>query len=104
MKYLISAILIMAAMSYLPRVIPLAIFRKKITNKYIRSFLMYMPYAVLTAMIIPEVFTSTGNYISAICGFLVAFVLSFREMGLLGVALSATAAVFAAEQIIRLIT
>ena len=103
MKYIIISILIMAAVSYLPRVIPIAIFREKITNKYVRAFLSYMPYAVLTAMIIPEVFTSTGNIISALCGFAVAFILSYKEMGLLGVSLSATAAVFVAEQVIRLI-
>ncbi len=100
MKYIIISIAIMAAMSYLPRVIPLALFRKKITNRYTRAFLAYVPYAVLTAMIIPEVFTSTGSLISSLCGFGVAFVLSYMEKGLLTVAVSATAAVFIAEQII----
>lgn len=101
MRYLVTSILVMAAVSYLPRVIPLVLFRRKITNKYVCAFLSYMPYAVLAAMIIPDVFGSTGNIISSLCGFAVALVLSYMEFGLLPVALSGTAAVFIAEQIIK---
>ena len=46
-------ILIMAVVTYLIRMIPLTVFRKKITNRFVRSFLYYVPYACLTAMTIP---------------------------------------------------
>lgn len=49
-------LLIMFAVTYLVRVLPLVVFRKKITNRFVRSFLAYIPYAVLAAMTFPAVF------------------------------------------------
>ena len=103
LPYILTAIAAMAAVSYLPRVLPLAIFRKKIKNVYLQSFLQYMPYAVLSAMVFPEVFTSTASLISAIVGVLTALFLSYRGMGLLPVAVGATLIVFIAERILLLV-
>ncbi len=97
---ILIAILIMALVTYLPRMLPLAIFKKKIQNKFIRSFLAYVPYAVLAAMTFPEIFSSTSSFISALLGTAVAIVLAYFGRGLLTVALSATAAVFITEQIL----
>ena len=47
---------IMFAVTYLVRVLPLVVFKKKITNRFVRSFLTYIPYAVLAAMTFPAVF------------------------------------------------
>ena len=99
-KRILLVIFVMALVTYLPRVIPLAIFRKKIKNKYIQSFLMYMPYGVLAAMVFPDIFTSTSSLISAICGALAALILAYRKLGLLPVALGATAVVFLTERIL----
>ena len=52
-------ILIMALVTYLIRMIPFVLFRKKIHSRFIRSLLYYLPYAVLSAMVIPSVFSST---------------------------------------------
>lgn len=95
-------ILVMALMSYLPRVLPLALFRKKIKNKYVQSFLLYMPYGILAAMVFPEILYSTSNFISSVIGTAVAFLLSYKNRGLLIVALGATAAVFVTELIMRI--
>ena len=100
--YLLVGIAIMALMTYLPRVIPLALCRKKITNPYIKSFLLYMPYTVLAAVTFPDLFTSTESVLSAGAGCLVALLLSFRKLGLLTVALCATGTVFLAEQLLTL--
>ena len=54
-------IAVMALVTYLIRMLPLVIFRKKIENRFIRSFLYYIPYAVLAAMTFPAVFSSTGS-------------------------------------------
>lgn len=97
---ILTAIFIMALVTYLPRMLPLAIFKKKIQNKFVRSFLAYVPYAVLAAMTFPEIFTSTSNFISALAGTAVAVALAYFGRGLLTVALSATAAVFLTEQIL----
>lgn len=97
---MLVAIGVMAAVTYFPRVIPLAVFKKKIENVYIKSFLTYMPYGVLAAMVFPEVLYSTANIISALFGTLVALALSFKRQGLLVVAIGGTAAVFIAEQVL----
>ncbi len=98
--YLLSAIFVMALVTYLPRMLPLALFRKPIRSRFIRSFLSYVPYAVLAAMTFPAVFQSTSSYLSALVGLLVALVFAYLEKGLLTVALSATAAVLIVEQIL----
>lgn len=96
---ILIAIAIMAGVTYLTRVIPLALVQKKIKNIYIQSFLIYMPYGVLASMTIPDVFYSTANLVSAIAGLLVALLLGFLRKGLLTVALSAIATVFIVEQL-----
>ena len=95
---------VMAGVTYLVRMLPLVIFRKKIENRFIRSVLHYIPYAVLAAMTFPAVFSSTGGGLwSALAGLIVAVVLAFFERGLVTVALCACAAVFLAEWLPTLI-
>lgn len=100
---LLLCVLLMALVSYLPRMLPIAIFRKKIQNQTVRSFLSYMPYAVLGAMTIPDIFYSTESVIAAVVGLAVALVLSYFEKGLMLSALGATGAVLLVEQTIRLL-
>lgn len=95
--YLFLSVAVMALVTYLVRMIPLAAFRKKIKNRFVLDFLYYVPYAVLSAMTIPAVFYSSSGLLSAAAGFIVAAVLSFYERGLLLVAISACAGVFAVE-------
>ena len=94
-------ILIMALVTYLLRMIPLAFFRKKITSPFIKSMLYYLPYAVLSAMVIPSVFSSTGSVITAGVGLAVAFVLAFFRHSLLTVALGASGAVYLSGVLIQ---
>ena len=98
---ILIGVAIMALVTYIPRMLPLAIFRKKIKSRFIRSFLAYVPYAVLAAMTFPEILYSTSNVISAVAGLLVALVLSYFGRGLLTVALSSTAVFFVVEQILK---
>lgn len=92
--YIISAIAVMAIVTYLVRMLPFVIFRKKITNVRVKSFLYYVPYAVLSAMTFPAIFTSTGTRPSAVAGCITAVVLAYFKKGLLTVAVGAAAAVF----------
>ena len=101
--YLFASVAVMALVTYLIRMLPLAAFRKKIQNKFVLDFLYYVPYAVLAAMTIPAVFYSSNGLISAAAGFIVAVVLSFFERGLLLVAVCACGGVFLTELIQRLI-
>ena len=95
-------IAVMAGVTYFIRMLPLTVFRKKIENRYIKSFLYYVPYAVLGAVTFPDVFSSTAFTLSAVVGVAVAILLAYFEKGLLTVALSACAAVFITERIIML--
>lgn len=97
--YIIVGIEVMALVTYLVRVLPMVIFRKKITNVRIKSFLYYVPYAVLSAMTFPAIFSSTGTLPSAIAGCLVAVILAYFKRGLLTVAVGAAAAVFVVQML-----
>lgn len=92
---------VMAGVTYLVRMLPMVLVRKKIKNTFIRSFLYYVPYAVLSVMTIPAIFYSTSYLVSAICGFAVALVLSYFNRSLLTVAASACGAVLVVELIIK---
>ena len=93
-------ILVMAGVTYLIRVIPFTVFRKKIRSRFVLSVLHYVPYAVLSAMTIPAIFYSTGSMGTAIVGTVVALVLAYKELPLVVVALSATVAALLAGFVI----
>ena len=85
---------VMAAVTYLIRMLPFVVFRKPIQNRFIRSFLYYVPYAVLGAMTFPAVFSATGNWITALAGTVAALILGWMEKGLLTVAAVACVVAF----------
>lgn len=87
-------IFVMAAVTYLIRMIPFTFFRQKIKSRFFRSFLYYIPYAVLSAMTIPAIFYSTGNIITAVAGTAVAVVLAYFNLPLIIVALAAAGTSF----------
>lgn len=87
-------ILVMAGVTYLVRMLPLIVFRRRIRSRFVQSFLYYVPYAVLGAMTIPAVFYATGDLLSSCVGLIAAFVLAFFGQSLIVVALSASAASF----------
>ena len=93
------AIILMAATTYLIRMLPFTLFQKEIKNNYIKSFLYYVPYACLTAMTIPSILYSTQSMISAACGLAVALILGWMKKSLPIVAVFACATVFIVEMI-----
>lgn len=97
MSYLASSILTTAVVTYLLRVLPITVFRREITNRWVKSFLHYTPYAVLTAMTIPAVFLATSMWQSAAVGFALAVSLALRGRSLMTVALVAAAGVWVTE-------
>ena len=99
---LLVYIAVMAGVTYLFRLFAFVLFKKKIENVSIRSFIFYIPYAVLGAMTFPEIFYSTGSVLSACVGLAVALVLAFYEKGLLTVAVCACGAVFLTEWVTAL--
>ena len=96
-------LLILSGSTYLIRAIPFACVKHTIENRFIRSFLYYIPYAVLASMTFPAVIYSTGNIASGIVGLLVGAVLAFFGRGLTLVAVAASLGALACELIITLI-
>lgn len=93
MKAFIS-VLVMALVTYIPRAVPLLAVRKEIKNVYIKSFLYYMPYAVLAALTFPSIFTSTGSVVAAVIGTAAAILISYFELGLFAAAVAAVVVVY----------
>ena len=85
-----------AGVTYLIRMIPFTLFRQKIQSPFFRSLLHYIPYAVLSAMTIPAIFTSTGSLPTSLAGTIVAVVLAYLGKPLIVVALAGSAAAFLA--------
>ena len=82
-----------AGVTYLVRALPLVLVKGKIKNRFLLSFLHYIPYAVLSVMTVPAIFYATGDRLSAAAGFLVAVLLALWNRSLLTVAAAACAAV-----------
>ena len=94
---------IMVAITYLIRAIPFAVINRQIKNKFIRSFLFYIPYAVLSAMTFPSALYITGNMISAAAGLAVAIIFALRGHGLTFVACVSCLAVYITGLIIQFV-
>ena len=100
--YVLLSILIMALVTYLPRMLPLVLFRKTIENQFIKSFLAYVPYAVLGAMTFPGILFSTSPE-GGLVGMLAAMVLAYFNRGLLLVAVSSVVVAFITQELLGFI-
>ena len=89
MEHFFIYLAVMASVTYLIRAVPLVLCRGEIKNSFVRSFLAYVPYAVLGAMTFPAIFYSTDGFASALAGTVAALVLAFYRKGLLTVAVGA---------------
>jgi branched-subunit amino acid transport protein len=99
-KYLLLAIIVMTTVTWLPRMLPLILVRRRIENIFVRSFLFYVPYAVLAAMTVPAIFYATSSVWSALAGLVTALILGWFRRSLLTVALGASLAVYIVERIL----
>lgn len=99
--YYILGVLIMAVATYIPRALPFALFRRPVKSRFVKSFLEYMPVAVLAAMTFPAIIDSTATPISALVGMVLALVFSYIGWQLMPVALVSCAAVFLTEWLMR---
>ena len=93
---------VMAGITYLIRMVPLVLVKEKIKNKFVLSFLYYIPYSVLSVMTFPAVFYSTGNVISATVGTVVALLLAFLNRSLVTVAGVSALSVFVVELLTKI--
>ena len=96
-------ILVMAVTTYLIRALPLTLFKKPIRNRFLKSFLHYVPTACLTAMTFPAILYATEHTLSGAVGLAVGVTLALKKKSLILVAVASCAAVFLMEQILQYI-
>lgn len=94
------SILTAFAVSYLIRVLPLTLIRKPIKNRFIKSFLFYVPYVTLSVMTFPAIVEATQSPIAGIIALVVGIIISFFGAGLFPVACVCCVVVFIAEMIL----
>lgn len=92
---LLVYIIVTAVSTYLIRMIPLVAIQKRIENRFFRSFLYYVPYAVLASMIMPAVFYATGNMKASAIGFVTAMIFAYLEKNIVTVACASCIAAYA---------
>ena len=93
----LAYILVMAAVTYLIRMLPLTLIRGQIRSPFIRSFLYYVPYVTLSVMTFPAILTATSSIWSGAAALAAAVLLAYRGKRLFQVSLAACAVVFVLE-------
>ena len=88
---------VMAATTYLIRVLPLTLIRKPIQNPFLRSFLFYVPYVTLAVMTFPAIVQATQSPLAGALALVLGMVLAFNGASLFTVAASCCAVVLIAE-------
>ena len=96
-------LLVMAGVTYLVRAIPMVLIKKKIKNRFVLSFLHYIPYTVLSAMTVPAIFYATDSPVTAAVGFAVAIIAALFERSLVQVAALSCLGVLVTELVMKFI-
>ena len=96
-------IAVMALVTFLIRVLPLTLIRKKITNVTLRSFLYYVPYVTLSVMTFPAIIEATNSVWSGIAALVSGVLLAYFGVSLFGVAVCSCAVVFVLELLINIV-
>ena len=90
-------IAVMSLVSLAVRVLPLTLIRGQIKNRWIRSFLYYVPYVTLAVMTFPAIIEATLSPLAGALALLVGILLAWAGAGLFPVAVACCAVVLAAE-------
>jgi len=90
-------IAVMAAVSFAVRVLPLTLIRGQIENRFIRSFLYYVPYVTLAVMTFPAIVEATQSPIAGTLALAVGMVLAWMGAGLFPVSVACCLVVLIAE-------
>ena len=101
--YLVCALAVTGGVTYLLRLLPLLFIRKKIDNRFIRSFLYYVPYVVLSALSFPAIFLSTDNLITGVIATVVCVLLALKGKGAIVCMMGSMVAAIVTEQLLWLI-
>ena len=90
-------ILIMASVSFMIRVLPLTLIRRPITNRFLKSFLYYVPYVTLAVMTFPAIIQATQSPLAGAAALVIGIILAWMNAGLFPVAVTCCAVVLILE-------
>ncbi len=93
-------ILIMFAVSFAIRVLPLTLIRKEIKNRTIRSFLYYVPYVTLAVMTFPAIIQATEKPIAGLAALIMGIGVAWFGGGLFPTAIMCSVTVFVIEMLV----
>lgn len=94
---LYAYILVMAAVSYAIRALPMTLIRKPIRSRFVRSFLYYVPYVTLAVMTFPAIVDATRSPVAGALALVVGLLAAWFGAGLMPVAVLCCVTVFLAE-------
>ncbi len=92
--YVVISIILIFLASFLPRMLPITFINKKIKSQFIRSFLFYVPYAVLASITFPYILYVSDNIYISLAGLAVAVILSLLNQKMVVVAIASVVVVF----------
>lgn len=90
-------IAIMAGVSFAIRVLPLTLIRRPITNRFLRSFLYYVPYVTLAVMTFPAIVEATQTPVAGALALVVGIALAFGGASLFKVSATCCVTVLLVE-------
>lgn len=96
-------ILVMAGVSFCIRVLPLTLIQKRIKNRYIQSFLFYVPYVTLAVMTFPAIVEATQSPVSGALALIVGIIAAWLGGSLFQVASACCLVVLLAEMLLPLL-
>ena len=100
--YFALALLMTGGITYLIRLLPILFVRKRIKNRFFKSFLYYVPYAVLATLAFPDILYCAENPASGLTAAAVCALLAYRGKGLIACMLGGVVAVIATESLFLL--
>lgn len=93
-------ILVAGLVSTLIRVLPVTVFRKPIKNRFIRSFLYYVPYVTLAVMTFPAIIDATQSKLAGVLALICGTVAAWLNQSLFRVAVICCVVVFVCELVL----
>ena len=97
-------ILVMAGVTYLLRMLPTTLIKTRIKSRFVKSFIYYVPYAVLSAMTLPSILYCTDDLLPSLLGFAAVVIVAMFGKSLLTVAITACISVLIGEAVLMLLT
>lgn len=85
-KELLICLMLMALITNGIRVLPVTLIRGRISNRFLRSFLYYVPYVTLAVMTFPAIIQATSSPVAGFAALGVGIAAAWKGFGLFTVA------------------